>query len=822
MTEFSTAERQESKFSASLTRLYRPSAFTFELKPSSEGRELNFEKHDCENGLTASKKLKTGRSVPNVEMLFASWSIGFNKIMVDDVLCDMINLEQQKAVFHGSFAQFLGLVEFWHRDFLSFEKRISNVCIGIDFDATVVDHEFLDQEAGKLLERLNDFSLKFSVVPSFEDEMSKIQNLVRIVVELRGKLNGMWTEFKLIFNATSARLNGAEMRPKAKPEARAQNFRVRNNVRVRSEFFQGESIGQRLSNFVENVDQGVESQSKLFTWDDASTTTEGRSAALEQHPGLSAHGRTQSRYKQSQRRVNFAHGQSQNTHVNDSMLTSPFQNFISDPTTDRLPDSKDHNFECVETTPTRGALDCNKSFKGRTDVNVLSSAKSEHCGTNFYDAVSNGNGQLKGNSCKPISRENFCTQSGKLKGHLSNVVSGAVLQAKSGGSAVNSQNIFPIKVENCGVNSFNVAPCEISNAKGEHYCGSENNEKNLGTVQYESTFYYPGDSEKRCQAPAPPPVGKTNHDSGNERVENQLFELIKIQTQAMQQQTQVFQRQNELREHEVLMKGANIQLKDLPVFDGKDGFALVKFWKEFDRCRSIGRWTTVSALSWLKSSLRGIASKEFDAAGPFDDLGQARQALNDRFLRDEDRWAASIELSNLRQLQNESVTQYFYKFDDMAEVAHGDSPPPNLMATFINGLFSTEFQRIIQRQRPKTLSEAFRFAKEEEAFCMRPFRMEIQNQNQDFQGNNFQVNDSGGVLNEQVNAVLGGVGRERARCENRTRFQGRICYVCRGKGHFAKDCLNNVQRHECEMNEGYQGQGCVGRARYNNYQCGGY
>ncbi len=129
-------------------------------------------------------------------------------------------------------------------------------------------------------------------------------------------------------------------------------------------------------------------------------------------------------------------------------------------------------------------------------------------------------------------------------------------------------------------------------------------------------------------------------------------------------------------------------------------------------------------------------------------MDQAKQVLFDKFLRDEDKWAAGIQLSNLRQLQNESVTQYFDKFDNLSEVAYGSSPPPNLMAIFINGLLSEDEQRVIQRQKPKTLSEALRVAKEEEAFRMRPSQMKLQNQNHGFQGNNFQIDDVGsGQLN---------------------------------------------------------------------------
>ncbi len=90
-TGFLAAERQESKLFASPTDSQRSSAFTFKLKHSSEGREcLNVENHEVENDPKASKKLKTGQGVPNVEMLFATWSAGFNEVTILDVLCDMI------------------------------------------------------------------------------------------------------------------------------------------------------------------------------------------------------------------------------------------------------------------------------------------------------------------------------------------------------------------------------------------------------------------------------------------------------------------------------------------------------------------------------------------------------------------------------------------------------------------------------------------------------------------------------------------------------------------------------------------------------------
>ncbi len=209
------------------------------------------------------------------------------------------------------------------------------------------------------------------------------------------------------------------------------------------------------------------------------------------------------------------------------------------------------------------------------------------------------------------------------------------------------------------------------------------------------------------------------------------------------------------------MRGADIQLKDLPVFVVIAGFSLVKFWKGFDRCRSAGQWENASALCHLKYCLRGTAAKEFEEAGPFDNVDQAKQVLFDKFLRDEDRWAASIQLSNLRQLQNESVTQYFHRFDDMSEVAYGDSPPLELMAIFINGLLSEDAQRVIQRQKPKTLSEALRVAKKEEVFRTRPSQTKVQNQNKNFGPNSQNI---------------GGNTKR--------------CYECNGHGHLARDCAN--------------------------------
>ncbi len=81
---------------------------------------------------------------------------------------------------------------------------------------------------------------------------------------------------------------------------------------------------------------------------------------------------------------------------------------------------------------------------------------------------------------------------------------------------------------------------------------------------------------------------------------------------------------------------AYIQMKDMPVFGGSRGFAIAKFFHDFDKCQSVGQWGNASALSRLKFCQRGIAAKEFESAGPFDDVEHAKNALFDRFLQEKD------------------------------------------------------------------------------------------------------------------------------------------------------------------------------------------
>ncbi len=76
---------------------------------------------------------------------------------------------------------------------------------------------------------------------------------------------------------------------------------------------------------------------------------------------------------------------------------------------------------------------------------------------------------------------------------------------------------------------------------------------------------------------------------------------------------------------------------------------------------------------------------------------------------------------------------------------------------------------MIMLQKPSSMGEGFRLAREAE------------NRENSKDAQPVSTTFSEDVLNRQVNVVFGGVGRERVRCENRTKFQGRICYVCRGK-----------------------------------------
>ncbi len=132
-------------------------------------------------------------------------------------------------------------------------------------------------------------------------------------------------------------------------------------------------------------------------------------------------------------------------------------------------------------------------------------------------------------------------------------------------------------------------------------------------------------------------------------------EASRHQTEINRENVEAVRRRNELKEYQIFSKGAEIQLTDMPMFDGSDGFALIKFFQDFDRCRSVGRWGSVSALSWLKSSLRGLAAKVFEKSGPFDNFNQAKQALLDKFLQAKDRRNALRQVMSLKQQNGQSV-----------------------------------------------------------------------------------------------------------------------------------------------------------------------
>ncbi len=175
MTEFSTAERQESKSGASLSSFQRPSAFTNHMTPSSEGRELNFENHDVENCLEGSKKFKPCQSYTNAKSWFETWTAGVSKVTIDDVLGDMKAFEEEKSVFHSETAKFMGSVKSWHKNFRLFEKNLRNVGFDSDMTDTIAGQEFLTEEAENLLGCLKDFS------SHFKEKDQKIRNFVHIV-----------------------------------------------------------------------------------------------------------------------------------------------------------------------------------------------------------------------------------------------------------------------------------------------------------------------------------------------------------------------------------------------------------------------------------------------------------------------------------------------------------------------------------------------------------------------------------------------------------------------------------------------------------------
>ncbi len=122
-------------------------------------------------------------------------------------------------------------------------------------------------------------------------------------------------------------------------------------------------------------------------------------------------------------------------------------------------------------------------------------------------------------SSNAISSEVLCA----VNGSSYNAVSDGLLNANSGinsGKAVSSE-VLHAKSDDSGVNLQKA----ISSAK------SENKAINFGTAQFEGMFYYPGDSEKLCQAPSPTPVASGNCVLGS-GIENKLSELIRVQAQA--------------------------------------------------------------------------------------------------------------------------------------------------------------------------------------------------------------------------------------------------------------------------------------------------
>ncbi|MCP3665664.1 MAG: hypothetical protein GY696_24725, partial [Gammaproteobacteria bacterium] len=110
------------------------------------------------------------------------------------------------------------------------------------------------------------------------------------------------------------------------------------------------------------------------------------------------------------------------------------------------------------------------------------------------------------------------------------------------------------------------------------------------------------------------------------------------QADALEQQNIALEKQNYLSEQQLGRRenqgnGHSLRtLKDLPEFDGRNGPSVVKFMKQFERCKESENWGNRDAIKWLKLSLTGIAREEFENTRNHVTFLDAKEALFTRYL----------------------------------------------------------------------------------------------------------------------------------------------------------------------------------------------
>ena len=173
-------------------------------------------------------------------------------------------------------------------------------------------------------------------------------------------------------------------------------------------------------------------------------------------------------------------------------------------------------------------------------------------------------------------------------------------------------------------------------------------------------------------------------------------------------------------------KPLSVSLKDLPTFDGTDSTKLPKFFEDFDRCQTLGRWQNEAALDWFKSSMRGYAKSVFEQEHKnrdFATVEDAKKFLREHFLGVTDQQSAMNHLMSIRQGNTQPISELHAQVLALGEVAlvalPTDSRNMVLKGVFINALRSANVRDFVDRAKPSNLNEAMKIAIEETARASR-------------------------------------------------------------------------------------------------------
>ncbi len=115
-------------------------------------------------------------------------------------------------------------------------------------------------------------------------------------------------------------------------------------------------------------------------------------------------------------------------------------------------------------------------------------------------------------------------------------------------------------------------------------------------LEQQRMFFNALREERRAPLPAP-------------GMDQAVASAMQRQADALEQQNIALEKQNQLSEQQLGRRetqgnGHSLRtLKDLPEFDGRNGPSVVKFMKQFERCKESENWGNRDAIKWLKLSL---------------------------------------------------------------------------------------------------------------------------------------------------------------------------------------------------------------------------